>query len=84
LGILFSSILSRWPNQLILCPFIHFTIFNVTSLLFLIVVNYYQSTLCSIPQDLNFHQHCSQNVKIDIANTITTLFHMRCSRFVNQ
>ena len=27
LGILPSSILSRWPNQLILCPFIHFTIF---------------------------------------------------------
>ena len=27
LGIL-SSILSRWPNQLILCPFIHFTIFS--------------------------------------------------------
>ena len=28
LGILFSSILSRWPNQLILCPLIHFTIFS--------------------------------------------------------
>jgi len=28
LGILFSSILSRWPSQLILCPFIHFTIFS--------------------------------------------------------
>ena len=28
LDILFSSILSRWPNQLILCPFIHFTIFS--------------------------------------------------------
>ena len=27
LGILSSSILSRWPNQLILCPFIHFTTF---------------------------------------------------------
>ena len=27
LGILPSSILSRWPNQLILCPFIHFTVF---------------------------------------------------------
>ena len=27
LGILFSSILSRWPNQLILCPFIGFTLF---------------------------------------------------------
>ena len=27
LGILSSSILSRWPNQLIICPFIHFTIF---------------------------------------------------------
>jgi len=27
LGILSSSILSRWPSQLILCPFIHFTIF---------------------------------------------------------
>ena len=27
LGILSSSILSRWPNQLILHPFIHFTIF---------------------------------------------------------
>ena len=26
-GILSSSILSRWPNHLILCPFIHFTIF---------------------------------------------------------
>ena len=23
-----SSFLSRWPNQLILCPFIHFTIFS--------------------------------------------------------
>ena len=28
LGILSSSILSRWPNQLILCPFIHFTMFS--------------------------------------------------------
>ena len=28
LGILFSSVLSRWPNQLILCPFIHSTIFS--------------------------------------------------------
>ena len=28
LGILSFSILSRWPNQLILCPFIHFTIFS--------------------------------------------------------
>jgi len=27
LGSLSSSILSRWPSQLILCPFIHFTIF---------------------------------------------------------
>ena len=27
-GILSSSFLSRWPNQLILCPFIHFTIFS--------------------------------------------------------
>ena len=27
LGILSSSILSRWPSQLIVCPFIHFTIF---------------------------------------------------------
>ena len=26
LGILSFSILSRWPNQLVLCPFIHFTI----------------------------------------------------------
>jgi len=28
LGVLSSSILSRWPNQLILCPFIHFIIFS--------------------------------------------------------
>jgi len=28
LGILSFSTLSRWPNQLILCPFIHFTIFS--------------------------------------------------------
>ena len=28
LVILSSSILSRWPNQLMLCPFIHFTIFS--------------------------------------------------------
>jgi hypothetical protein len=28
LGILSSSILSRWPSQLILCPFIHFTVFS--------------------------------------------------------
>ena len=28
LGILSSSILSSWPNQLILCPFIYFTIFS--------------------------------------------------------
>ena len=28
LGILSSSILFRWPNQLILWPFIHFTIFS--------------------------------------------------------
>jgi len=28
LGILSSSILSRWPSQLVLCPFIHFTIFS--------------------------------------------------------
>ena len=27
-GILSSSILSRWPNELILCPFIHFAIFS--------------------------------------------------------
>jgi hypothetical protein len=30
LGILSSSILSRWPSQLILCPFIHFTIFSMS------------------------------------------------------
>jgi hypothetical protein len=28
LGILSSSILSRWPSQLILCHFIHFTVFS--------------------------------------------------------
>jgi len=28
LGILSTSILSRWPSQLILCPFIHFAIFS--------------------------------------------------------
>ena len=28
LGILSSSILSRWPSQLILCSFIHFTMFS--------------------------------------------------------
>ena len=28
LVILSSSILSRWPNQLILCPFIHFSVFS--------------------------------------------------------
>ena len=28
LGILSSSVLSRWPTQLILCPFFHFTIFS--------------------------------------------------------
>ena len=28
LGILSSSILSRWPDQFIVCPFIHFTIFS--------------------------------------------------------
>ena len=28
LGILSSSILARWPNQLVLCPFMHFTIFS--------------------------------------------------------
>jgi hypothetical protein len=28
LGILSSSNLSRWSSQLILCPFIHFTIFS--------------------------------------------------------
>jgi hypothetical protein len=28
LGILFSSILSRWNNQLILCSFIYFAIFS--------------------------------------------------------
>jgi hypothetical protein len=28
LGILSSSILFRWPSQLILCPIIHFTIFS--------------------------------------------------------
>jgi hypothetical protein len=27
-GILSSSILPRWPSQLILCPFIHFTVFS--------------------------------------------------------
>ena len=27
-GILSFSVLSRWPNQLILCPFIHFTIIS--------------------------------------------------------
>ena len=34
LGILSSSIFSRWPNQLILCPFIHFTIFSPLSISF--------------------------------------------------
>jgi hypothetical protein len=29
LGILSSSILSRWPNQLILCPFIRFIVFSL-------------------------------------------------------
>jgi hypothetical protein len=33
LGILSSSILSRWPNQLILCPFIHFLYFLIYSTL---------------------------------------------------
>jgi hypothetical protein len=28
LGILFSPIVSSWPNQLIICSFIHFTIFS--------------------------------------------------------
>jgi len=28
LGVLSSSFLSRWPNQLTLCPFIYFTIFS--------------------------------------------------------
>ena len=28
LGILSSSIISKWPNQLILCPFNHFTVFS--------------------------------------------------------
>jgi hypothetical protein len=28
LGILSSSIPSRWPSQLILCPFFHFTMFS--------------------------------------------------------
>jgi len=28
MGILSSTILPRWPSQLILCPFIHFTIFS--------------------------------------------------------
>jgi hypothetical protein len=28
LGILSSSILSRWPSQLNLCPFIYFTLFS--------------------------------------------------------
>jgi hypothetical protein len=27
-GILYSSILSRYPSQLILCPLIHFTMFS--------------------------------------------------------
>jgi hypothetical protein len=34
LGILSCSVLSRWPNQLILCPFIHFTIFSPLAHLF--------------------------------------------------
>ena len=41
LGILSSSIHSRWPSQLILCPFIHFTIFpplfNFSSSLFVLL-----------------------------------------------
>jgi hypothetical protein len=41
LGTLSSSILSRWPNQLILCPFIYFTIFspllNSSSSLFVLI-----------------------------------------------
>jgi hypothetical protein len=32
LGILTSSVLSRWPSQLILWPFIYFTIFSFTQL----------------------------------------------------
>ena len=35
LGILSSPILSRWPNQLILCPFIHF----ITLCIYIIVTN---------------------------------------------
>ena len=41
LGILSSSILSRWPNQLILCPFIHFT--NIYIYIFFI-----NKTLCNL------------------------------------
>ena len=33
MGILSTSILSRWRNQLILCPFIHFTVFCTSSTL---------------------------------------------------
>jgi len=44
LGILSFSILSRWPSQLILCPFIYFTVFSLL-LKFLVL----DSSYISIP-----------------------------------
>ena len=52
LSILSSSILSRWPSQLILCPFIHFTIFspllNASSSRFVLIFHSPSSYLCTM------------------------------------
>jgi hypothetical protein len=39
LSILTSSILSRWPSQLVLCPFVYFTIFFSFGYLFQFLIS---------------------------------------------
>ena len=73
LGILSSSILSRWPNQLILCPFIHFTIFSPLHISTRVHIVY----IC-IPCPLTFwkfvlalNSMCEHNISTKLVPTVT-------------
>ena len=73
LGILSSSILSRWPNQLILCPFIHFIIFSPL----LISTRVHIVYIC-IPCPLAFWKFllalnsiCEHNISTNLVPTVT-------------
>ena len=84
LGILSSSILSRWPNQLIHCPFIHFTIFspllNSSSSrlvrLFHSLFSYYMPTysqISSVYSAPHTHTHTHTKPGITYAATFTKI-----------